>query len=876
MRVGARFLLVTAALLTALLQCPRGFAQVAASPSPLSPTALDEARSTDGASRFADEIQPLLKRACLSCHGPMEQEASFRVDKLNPNLIEGPDSAWWIEVMNVIANSEMPPADASVSLADSERAKLIDWISNELQVASKHARASQEASSFRRMTNYEYSYALQDLLGLPYDFARDLPPETTSQDGFLNSSEMLHLTMEQLNIYRETASVALAKATVQSEKPHQVFYSITMDKGADLMLQGHQKQIQKIRARNLTAEKEKEQIEKLESKARSFNPNSAHFMNQETGAGVQGKYSYGGARYSWSPVDSLPNPPSKSADVLMLPTGSRQIIDLGDSLPQTGTLRIRLRASRTSAESIAGDPDLRIEFGFQASNNSQTSFRVGPDITIRSTPSNREFYEFRIHLGEIPRNPYRGSMTLGQTPNPSEYLVLTNWSLSREHGGILIDYIEITAPFFESWPPDSHRKIFSEDTGSGKEPEQIRSILSRFMYRAWRREVSKEELDQKVNLYESIRPHCSNDQQAICEVLATVLSSPKFLFLSTSEPGSGQLSDSDLATRLSMFLWCSIPDEELLRVATQSDLADPVVLAGQVERMLNDPRSNRFVEQFCRQWLGMQLLDYLKVDRKKHRHFNNELKASMQREPIEFINHMLRENASVLDILHSDYLILNQRLASLYQVPNVRGSHFRKVALNPESQRGGLLTQAGLLAMNSDGSDSHPLKRGIWLLENILDDPPPPPPPAVPEIDLSDPEILKLSLKERMEDHRNDPACSSCHMRIDPWGIAFENFDATGKWRDEISGRPVDSVSTLFNRQKLSGIEGLKQFLLENRQDQFTRALTRKLCSYALGRPLGFSDHDQIEKIVTNLRSEGDGLRDLIHFVVTSHLFRSR
>ena len=165
-----------------------------------------------------------------------------------------------------------------------------------------------------------------------------------------------------------------------------------------------------------------------------------------------------------------------------------------------------------------------------------------------------------------------------------------------------------------------------------------------------------------------------------------------------------------------------------------------------------------------------------------------------------------------------------------------------KIALNPANRRGGLLTQAGLLAMNSDGKDSHPLKRGIWLLENILHDPPPPPPPAVPEIDLTDPEILKLTLKERMEDHRNDPACMSCHARIDPWGVAFENFDTVGRWRTHIAGKPVDANSVLFNNQELNGMDGLKRFLLKRRQDQFARSMAHKLTSYALGRPLRFSD----------------------------------
>ena len=178
--------------------------------------------------------------------------------------------------------------------------------------------------------------------------------------------------------------------------------------------------------------------------------------------------------------------------------------------------------------------------------------------------------------------------------------------------------------------------------------------------------------------------------------------------------------------------------------------------------------------------------------------------------------------------------------------------------------------------MNSDGKDSHPLKRGIWMLESLLNDPPPPPPPAVPEIDLADPKIAKLTLKERIENHRNHAACMSCHAKIDPWGIAFENYDAIGRWRDQVKGKPVDASSLLFNRQKLDGMDGLKRYLLANRQDQFARAMVHKLTTYALGRPLTFGDRSGIDQITADLRKQGDGLATMVTLIVTSELFRSK
>ena len=292
--------------------------------------------------------------------------------------------------------------------------------------------------------------------------------------------------------------------------------------------------------------------------------------------------------------------------------------------------------------------------------------------------------------------------------------------------------------------------------------------------------------------------------------------------------------------------------------------------------MLRDARSRRFSEHFVRQWLGMQLLDFLRVDRKAHPYFDPSLKEAMQEEPVAFFHEVLQEDSSVLDFLHADYTMANERLARHYGLKNVFGNHFRRVKLDSQHRRGGLLTQAGLLAMNSDGADSHPLKRGIWMLERLLNDPPPPPPPAVPEIDLADPEIAKLTLKQRIANHRNQAACMSCHAKIDPWGIAFENFDAVGGWRTQIKGKPVDATSLLFNKQKLEGMHGLKRFLLENRQDQFARAIVHKATTYALGRPLTFGDRASIDQITAELRQQGDGLATMVTLIATSDLFQSK
>ena len=833
---------------------------------------------------FHKTIEPLLSDNCYQCHGPDKQKGDFRIDTLNPDLINSGDELWWLDVMDVITNGEMPPEDADFEMADEDRGTIVNWLTKEVQVASQVRRSEEGHSSFRRMTRYEYNYALQDLLGLPYDFAKNLPPETASEDGFQNSSEMLQMSVKQFEQYRQLGRSALEKATVRGERPEIVFYSIPIDEAVEKLRKRIVTDIDnRIRNEQLAPEKREEEIDK-QNQRYAKNTNRTHYLDLSTGEGYRAVYRYHGAKQSHAPVAALPNVPPPSAQVAIVPAQQEIKFDLGDWLPETGDLRVRVRASRTTTEGESY-PSLRLFFGFQASNNSEGIRRIGhKDTSVKASPGDPQFYEWTIPLGETPRNLFRGIQQMGQIPNPTEFLEFQNIhqdNSKQSTSGIQIDYVEVSAPVYAQWPPESHGRIFIDSRNKGTESKYAREVLASFMPRAWRRPVTNSEIDQKLKLFKEVRPVCDDFQEAMIEVLAGVISSPQFLYLVQSEPAKGKkgetnLSGYELATRLSMFIWSSVPDEELLTLAEKGKLSDHKVLARQTQRLLGDPRAKRFSKHFVRQWLGMQLLDYLDVDEDLYGDFDDYLREAMQNESIALFQEVMHENRSVMDFIHADYAMVNERLAQHYDIPGVYGNAFQKVTLQPEDVRGGLLTQAGLLAMNSDGKDSHPLKRGIWLLESLLNDPPPPPPAAVPEIDLSDPEILKMTLKERMEDHRNDPACFSCHAKIDPWGIAFENFDATGSWRETIGEKPVDASSKLFNKQELNGIDGLKRFLLENRQDQFARAMTHKLTTYALGRPLSFSDRASIEEITAKLRNKGDGLADLISLIVTSDLFLTK
>ena len=824
---------------------------------------------------FRDRILPVLQRTCVQCHGPDQQEGNIRIDTLNPDLLHGPDVSWWQEVSAVVSKHEMPP-QGEEQLTAAERTQIVEWLSGELLSASQLQRSQAGQSAFRRMTRYEINYALQDLLGLPWDFAKDLPPEPVSKDGFQNSAELLQMSVSQLEAAREVFRGALRRAVVRGERPRSLFWSASMHQASADEWAGLEGQQQKLREQHAAdaqaLQQALEQFQKQHSRAGGL-----QYLDRQTGLRTGIGWGYGGAQHAWPALETLPEPPAAGGRVAEVRAGQRLIVELGDRLPDAGPLLVRVRAWRSeSAAAKAVPATLQLEFGWQASNDSQASMRASVfEPVVEAVAEQPGWYEWRVELSEIePRNLVRGTAKMGETPSPSELLRVINSSLADVP--VQIDYVEVTSEAWQQWPPESHERLLRVPEGLGEDAAAA-VILERFMQRAWRGRVQPADVAGRVSLFRAIRPECADFQEAILEVLSSVLASPRFLYLAETggERGS-RLDGPGLASRLATFLWCSLPDEALLQSGSSGALLQPAELRRQVERMLADSRSSRMSQQFVRQWLGLQLLDYLRVDRERYPRFDVSLKESMQQEPAQYFREVLVSNGSVLDFVHSDYAVVDARLARHYGLPEQSGSGFRRVSLPGELGRGGLLTQAGLLAMNSDGRDSHPLKRGIWLLERILNDPPPPPPPAVPVIDLADPEILKLTLKQRLENHRSQPACHSCHARIDPWGIAFEEFDATGARRTEVQGKPVDAVAELYNRRVLDGAEGLKRYLLEERQDQFVVAITAKVSAFALGRPLTFADRVQVEAVSRQLRQRGDGLGDLVQLLCASELFQSR
>jgi mono/diheme cytochrome c family protein len=819
---------------------------------------------------------PLFTKSCVDCHGSKKSAAGLRIDKLDPNLLKGGDVDRWVEIYDVLSRHEMPPVDKpEYHLKDEERAQIVEWLGNEIQKASHAKKNAGGHSSFRRMANYEYNHALQDLLDLNLQFTEALPPENTSEDGFKNSSKHLQMSAMQLETYREIAVGALQKATVEGDRPNVVTWQIPMQEAMDKAAALKQEPVHRKNPRD----------------ARSIR--NTHVVNKDTGDGYSYQWTYyvvldDEAHYGiWNlkPDKPLSAIPPVSSVVAVLPPSRQFHLDLGNSVPDEGMLRVRIRVGATERQQ-GQSANLRLFFGFQSNNEGKMSVRVTDrDVEVTASTQDPEFVTVDVPLDGLPRNPFRKMHEVGGSPNCTEFLEIHNISSNGKRGegepvNLEIDYVEVEAGLYETWPPKSHTSLFFESPNQNDEDTYCREILKRFMTRAWRRPTTDEDIAPYHQLFSTYRPGFSGFQETMIEVLATVLASPEFLYLVQTESetpsASRVVSDLELANRLSIFLWSSIPDNTLLDLAFAGGLQSPDVLDSQIERMLADPRSKRFTRHFVQQWLGLEAMDTLVVDPKKFEVFDEAFKDNLLNEPIAFFDHILRNNRSIMDLLDSDYLIINEPLARHYEIHGVSGQEFRKVPLSAGGNRGGILTTAAVLTMNSTGVDSNPLKRGVWLLERILHDPPPPPPPNVPQVDLTDPRILKMTPKERMADHRDQAACRSCHAKIDPWGLSLENYDAIGRFRTTINDKPVDATAVLYNNQPLYGAAGLKSYLLANRKDQFAKAMVHKLSTYALGRPMSFADRSEIDEMASDLKQHGYGLRDLVSIVINSKLFSQK
>ena len=440
---------------------------------------------------------------------------------------------------------------------------------------------------------------------------------------------------------------------------------------------------------------------------------------------------------------------------------------------------------------------------------------------------------------------------------------------------LLIRELEFEAPYYPVWPPESHTTIFFPSPEQDDQEVYTRQVLTQFMERAYRRPLAKGEADRYMAFWHSIKSDYTRYEDGVKEVLVAILCSPNFIYL--AEPEEDATEDQQefyLAARLAYFLWNSPPDEELHNLANKGKLHRKKELKKQVQRMLQDDKSWRMIRTFAEEWLRVDRHKSMSTNVNEYETFTRFVKQDMTEETYHFINYVLQEDLSIHNLIESDFALLNQNLAEFYGIDSIKGNHFRPVKVTADMHRGGLLSQGAFLNGHSDGTQAHAIKRAVWLRSKILGDRPPDPPPNVPELDPETPGFEHLTLKEQLFLHRDKASCMDCHRKIDPYGIAFENYNAVGVFQTMANQKPIDVKAELPDGTVVDGIDEIKSYIINDKSDDFTRSLVKHLFSYALGRNVTFVDEKEIESIVRAVKSDGYRFQAVFENIVTSRSFK--
>jgi hypothetical protein len=550
---------------------------------------------------------------------------------------------------------------------------------------------------------------------------------------------------------------------------------------------------------------------------------------------------------------------------------------------------------RISAYGIQSDKPITFYVKAGPMNSAAEQYLIGYFTVPPNEPKEIEFVE-NMEANLTIRIVVDG---LGVTPPQVEKIGAESYT----GPGLLIQHVDIEGPIIESWPPESHRRIFGDrrqvptpnkpnyrEVVSDKPLEDAREILTQFAQRAFRRDVTEADVEPFLKRFQRLQEQGRSFEESVRVALKGILLSPDFLFINESV---GELNDFELANRMSYFLWSSMPDDELFQLAREGKLKDAAVVQQQVERMLKDPKSSAFKQQFVHQWLGLQAIDDTAPDALLYPEYDDLLKISMLKEVELFFDDVLENDLSLDKFVDADFTYLNGRLAKHYGIAGVpEGVDFQKVTLPDDSPRGGLLTMGAVLKVTANGTTTSPIVRGNWVLNRLLATPPPKPPESIEAVE---PDIRgATTIRKQLAKHRDLPQCAGCHRIMDPHGFALENFDVIGGWRDHYrsigegtpitkegrgmryrQGPAVESADELADGRKFASIQEYKQLLLADRE-RLAEALAGKLFSYATGANVELADREDIRAIVKTARDKNYGFRALIHAVINSPAFRQK
>ncbi|WP_254508620.1 DUF1592 domain-containing protein [Anatilimnocola floriformis] len=797
-------------------------------------------------------LPAFVKKYCVDCHGPSEAQRGLRLDQLPLKFGESESAARWIKVLDHISTGEMPPADAAQPPAK-ERAEITNWLRTELHKASLATQQQNGRVLIRRLNRTEYETTLSDLLGIEVK-TRDLLPDDNSAAGFDNVSSVLDVSAAHLLRYQEAAERA-CRAVIPTRPPIKINDRRT--------------------GRQIT------------EKVRSF-------------------------------IDMIGKVVKLDGDSLVMYGRTYNHLPVCTAVvPQNGRYRVRaqVRAINSPDKPLPVMLYCHEEYG-----RSEDDIRRVIDVT------------------EGKPLEFDAEMEL----NRREMIIFTPWSLPdvrslatkikgqslADYNGpaIVLDWVEVSGPL-DPWPLPGYVQLFGDvplkaasvvkAEAAGQRPPKVEGrdpgqwiydpyviapenpkadaerLIRHFLPRAFRRPATEEQVARFVKIAHAALDQNESFAEAMIKTYKTILCSPHFLFLTPATTDGSKLDDFALATRLSYFLWSTLPDDELLDLAAKGELAKPGVLRAQTERLLNDPRAERFTKHFAGQWLDLRNINATSPDPQMYAEFDSHLFWAMPRETELFFEELLKHDRSVTEFTHSDWTFLNERLAQHYGIADVTGYEMRKVQLPEGSHRGGILTQASILKVTADGTKTSPVMRGKWVLERILGTPPAPPPPDIPAVE---PDIRgATTIRQLLAKHRDTAACNSCHKQIDPPGFALESFDVIGGWRDEYRvprgnkrkplanypgrtvavGLPVELGGEVPDGRKFADIDEYKQLLLADK-DQLARNVVHKLIVYSTGADLQFADREVVDQILADNRKTNFGFRSLLHSLVQSRIFLNK
>lgn len=781
-------------------------------------TILWSASACSGAIDFPSQVLPILEEHCFKCHGEKKQKGKLRLDTLSPDLLESRIAAeTWHDVRDALNLGEMPPEEEP-ELFREKRQILVGWVNQEIDALIEAKKSTGGRVVLRRLNRSEYQNTMRDLLGIEHNYVKDFPPESLSEDGFRNDGSTLQISDLQMEYYLKAAREGLRKAIVLGPRP-------------------------KVTRQEFT--------KTVKDKNRGSN---------------------------------------------ILDKDQQFIVKLME-YPEEGEVIIRTTVRAKHAEN-RGYPQLRAAIGYRADVQAPREFIKSQDVVSEDWQE----FEFRSRIENFPLP----SKTQSKFPGLLVWLdnayaegrdkplkARGNGKKKKQTKGPLsypqieVQSVEFIGPVFEQWPPRHHTALLAPRKSGENEAAHVSKLLTRFMSRAFRRPVDKSETLPYLKFYQSIRPTLPSFEEAMQETFAMILISPDFLYL--VEPSSETkrpLNDWEMASRLSYFLWSTMPDPQLFKLAREKKLRDSKVLQSEIERMISDERSWQFIEQFADQWLDLGAVQRVAINPNYYPKFDDALKTSMRQESLHFFKEIFQQDLSALNFLDSKFTMLNEPLAKHYGLTGPRGSSFERVALNPKDHRGGVLTHGSILLGNSTGEDSHPVKRAVWIRERLLDDPPSDPPPNVPNLDATNPDFANLSVRDQLAAHREEASCKDCHRGIDPWGIPMENYGGDGLWRDNILRKktkgkgmnklPVETEAILPDGHEIGNIADLKSYLLKNKKNQFAKAFTSKLLTYALGRRLEITDEKAVEDLTGKFIANNFRIKPLIQLVVASETFQTK